>query len=81
MNPDDTGVIIPSEIEACISGVSRVEIEPDKTVSLVYGDQKRVSVRMERPSFALKSNFLALVRRVQNASRANGVDLRHARIT
>lgn len=65
-------VITPSELEASISGVSHVEIAPDKTVSLYYEDHSQVSAKLGFVSHALQQNFLALVRAVQNAAKANG---------
>lgn len=80
MNANKPHVIIPNEVEAWISGVSRVEIGADETVSLVYEDQSRASASLGLLSHAVESNFLALVRCVQNASRANGQKLGHARL-
>jgi hypothetical protein len=73
-------LIIPTQVESWISGVSRVEIAPDKTVSMLYGDHSRISARLESLSHALQSNFLALVRAVQNVARANGQKLDAVRI-
>ena len=80
MNANQAHVIIPNDVEAWISGVSRVEIASDETVCLIYDDQSRASARLGALSHAVESNFLALVRCVQNASRANGQKLAHARI-
>jgi hypothetical protein len=77
---NQTFLIIPSQVEFCISGVSRVEIAPDKTVSMLYHDHSRISTRMGPLSHALQSNFLALVRAVQNVARANGQKLSAVRI-
>jgi len=73
-------LIIPTQVEFCISGVSKVEIEPDKTVSMLYHDHSRISARLEFVSHALQSNFLALVRAVQDVARANGQKLGAVRI-
>ena len=75
-----TLLIIPNQLEFCISGVSQVEIAPDKTVSMVYHDHSRISARLESVSHSLQSNFLALVRAVQNVARANGQKLGAVRI-
>ena len=80
MNVNQPHIIIPNEVEAWISGVSRVEIAADETVSLIYDDQSRASARLGLLSHAVESNFLALVRCVQNASRASGQKLAHARL-
>jgi len=77
---NQTVLIIPTQVESWISGVSRVEIAPDKTVSMLYGDHSRISARLESLSHALQSNFLALVRAVQNVARANGQKLGAIRI-
>jgi hypothetical protein len=73
-------LIIPTQVEFCISGVYQVEIAPDKTVSMLYHDHSRISARLESVSHALQSNFLALVRAVQNVARANGQKLGAVRI-
>lgn len=73
-------LIIPNQVESCISGVSQVEIAPDKTVSMLYHDHSRISARLESVSHSLQSNFLALVRAVQNVARANGQKLGAVRI-
>jgi len=73
-------LIIPTRVESWISGVSQVEIAPDKTVSMLYDDHSRISARLESVSHALQSNFFALVRTVQNVARANGQKLDALRI-
>jgi hypothetical protein len=73
-------VIIPSQVEAWISGVSHVEIASDKTVSLFYEDHSQVSAKLGIVSHALQQNFLALVRTVQNAAKANGQRLYSMRL-
>jgi len=81
--PEDgskTVLIIPNQVESCISGVSQVEIAPDKTVSMLYHDHSRISARLDSVSHSLQSNFLALVRAVQNVARANGQKLGAMRI-
>ena len=74
-------VILPSGVETWISGVSRVEIEADKTVSLSYENHSRVTAKLEHLTFAVQENFFALVRSVQNASRATGQRILCARIS
>jgi hypothetical protein len=75
-----TLLIIPNRVEFCISGLSRVEIAPDRTVRMLYHDHSRISARLDSVSHALQSNFLALVRAVQNVARANGQKLGAVRI-
>ena len=73
-------VIVPSELEACVSGVSHVEIAADSTATLVYENRSRICARLEHVPHALQSNFLALVRSVQGAARASGQKLSSARL-
>jgi len=73
-------VIVPSEVEACLSGVSHVEIAADKTATLVYEDRSRICARLEVVPHALQANFLALVRSIQDVARANGQRLGSARL-
>lgn len=72
MNGNQSLVIIPSEIEAWISGVFYAEVAADKTVSLVYERGSRISARLEFISHALQSNLMALVRSVQDGARSTG---------
>ena len=73
-------VITPSEVEASISGVSHVEIAPDRTVSLFYEDHSQISAKLGHDSHELQQNFLALVRAVQDAAKANGQQLFSVRL-
>jgi hypothetical protein len=80
MNASLPCVIIPGQVEGNLSGVFRVEIAIDETVTLVYGDHSRISIRLASLPYAIQSNFIALVRRVQTASQASGQRLASARL-
>ncbi len=81
MDANPTMVIVPNQVEGWISGVFQVEIAADHMVKLVYEDRSELYVRLEFLPHAVQSNFFALVRCVQNASRANGQKLDSARIS
>jgi hypothetical protein len=80
MNSVKPIVIVPTELEACVSGVSLVEVAADRTATMVYENHRRICARLERVQHAVQSNFLALVRRIQNAARENGQRLSSARL-
>ena len=66
MNTIEPQVIFPSQVEGWFSGVFRIEIAADETVSVFYEDRSQISARLAFLPHAVQSNFFALVRRADN---------------
>jgi hypothetical protein len=81
MNANAPLIIIPSQVAGWISGVFQVEISDDQMVKVVYEDRSQISARLGPLSHAVQADFLGLVRRVQDVSRATGQRLDSGRLT
>ncbi len=69
---DQTIVITPTQVEEWISGVRLIRIAADNMVSVLYENGCQISARLDHLPHAVRSNFFALVRRVQNAAQTDG---------